>query len=47
MEIYNIGNEWQWRFGNSPNFQNSFEKKFPWAMVDIQFNVEKGVIIPG
>jgi len=47
MEIYERMNNWKWRFGETPKFQNSFEKKFDWAMVDIQFNVEKGVIIAG
>jgi lipoate-protein ligase A len=47
MKIYNKMNDWNWRFGNTPQFKNSFEKKFDWAMVDVQFDVQKGVITKG
>jgi hypothetical protein len=47
MEIYNRANDWNWRFGITPNFSNSLERKFDWALVDFQFNVEKGVIVEG
>jgi len=39
--------EWDWRFGKSPKFTNSIEAKLSWAMVDINFEVEKGQIISG
>ena len=38
---------WEWRFGASPTFTNSVEKKFDWALVDFQFDVVKGVITAG
>lgn len=47
MEIYEHYSQWEWRFGETPKFKNSFEKKFPWALVDIQFDVEKGKIKSG
>ena len=47
MEIYNQSADWEWRFGQTPDFQNSLEKKFAWALVDIMFNVQNGVIIKG
>lgn len=47
MEIYKQAEDWNWRFGETPNFSNSFEHKFSWALVDIQFNVEKGKIVAG
>lgn len=47
MEIYEGYNDWKWRFGETPQFTNSLEHKFPWALVDVQFNVEKGVIVKG
>lgn len=47
MEIYNQSAEWDWRFGQTPEFSNSLEHKFPWALVDVQFNVEKGRIVTG
>ena len=47
MSIYNQSEDWQWRFGDTPDFSNSLEKKFDWALVDVQFNVEKGIIVKG
>jgi lipoate-protein ligase A len=47
MEIYKQSEDWDWRFGGTPDFSNSLEKKFDWALVDIQFNVEKGLIVKG
>lgn len=47
MQAYNDSATWDWRFGESPSFTNSLEKKFDWALVDVQFDVEKGVITRG
>ena len=47
MEIYSKSAEWDWRFGETPIFSNSLEHKFDWALVDVQFNVEKGKIVKG
>ncbi len=47
METYNEAATWEWRFGETPDFTNSIEKKFDWALVDFQFDVEKGVITRG
>jgi len=47
MDIYKKSSDWAWRFGETPQFTNSLEKKFPWALVDFQFNVEKGIIVAG
>ena len=47
MEIYENYSKWDWRFGETPEFNYSLEKKFAWALVDVQFNVEKGVITSG
>ena len=47
MEIYEASDKWDWRFGKTPNFKNSIEHKFAWALVDIQFDVEKGKIVNG
>jgi hypothetical protein len=35
MEIYNGYKDWQWRFGETPDFKNSLEHKFAWALVDV------------
>jgi lipoate-protein ligase A len=47
MEIYRESEAWEWRFGQTPEFSNNLEKKFDWALIDIQFDVEKGVITKG
>ena len=47
MEIYKGYSEWEWRFGKTPQFSNSLEHKFTWALVDVQFNVESGKITAG
>ena len=47
MEMFDASSEWDWRFGETPNFTNSIEHKFDWALVDVQFNVEKGKIVNG
>ena len=47
MEIYEASSKWDWRFGHTPDFSNSLEHKFDWALVDVQFNVEKGKIVKG
>lgn len=35
MEIYDASAEWDWRFGQTPQFSNSLEHKFAWALVDV------------
>ena len=47
MKIYEESAKWDWRFGQTPDFSNSIEHKFDWALVDVQFNVEKGKIVKG
>lgn len=32
--IYKESEDWNWRFGETPAFSNSLEKKFDWALVD-------------
>jgi lipoate-protein ligase A len=47
MEIYEGYKKWEWRFGETPQFTNGIEKKFDWALMDIEFSVEKGKIKDG
>ena len=35
MEIYEGYSKWEWRFGKTPEFKNSLEHKFSWALVDV------------
>ena len=47
MEIYEGYSKWEWRFGQTPEFKIGLEKKFNWALIDAQLNVEKGIIVSG
>jgi lipoate-protein ligase A len=47
QQIYQGYSEWSWRFGETPEFTNSVEHKFSWALVEVQFEVKKGVIVSG
>ena len=47
MKAFNEYSTWDWRFGKTPDFKNSLEKKFDWALVDFQFDVQNGVITEG
>lgn len=47
MQIYEEYNRWDWRFGKTPDFRHNLEHKFDWALLDVQFNVEKGKIVDG
>ena len=46
-KLYENYTSWDWNYGYSPKFTNQFETKFTWGMVDINVNVEKGIIIDG
>ena len=47
MELYESYKRWEWRFGETPQFTNGLEKKFDWALMDLEFSVHKGKIIDG
>ena len=47
MAIYERYAEWGWRFGQSPSFSHSLERKFDWALVDVHVDVDKGLITGG
>ncbi|CAG9319658.1 unnamed protein product [Blepharisma stoltei] len=35
---------WDWRYGVSPVFTHQLENYFSWGLIDLQFNVVKGVV---
>jgi lipoate-protein ligase A len=37
-------NTWEWNFGSSPNYSFKNEKKFDSGLVEVNLNVEKGII---
>lgn len=45
--IYEGYKQWKWRFGETPDFKYALEHKFTWALMDVEFNVERGVIVNG
>merc|ERR1712216_340817 len=47
MAIYERYAAWEWRFGSSPSFSHSLERKFDWALVDVHVDVQKGLITGG
>lgn len=47
MEIYARYSKWEWRFGASPSFSHSLERKFDWALVDVHVDVAKGLVTGG
>ncbi len=36
---------WNWRFGEAPQFTHQISERFTWGGVDVQLNVEKGVVV--
>lgn len=47
MQIYEELNQWEWRFGRTPDFSHNIEHKFDWALIDIHLDVKRGVIHSG
>jgi lipoate-protein ligase A len=47
FDIYEASKDWNWRFGETPSFTNSLEHKFAWALIEVTFNVDKGIITSG
>jgi len=44
QKYYNHLNDWEWRFGKTPNFQFNVETRFPWGIIDIHIQANKGTI---
>lgn len=42
--IYNKYSSWQWRFGETPEFNISFESRFTWGGIEVFISAEKGII---
>lgn len=36
--------DWEWRFGRTPQFSHTLEKKFDWGLVEVNLDVKDGVI---
>ena len=46
-EIYDGYSKWEWRFGETPDFKHQLEHKFPWALMDVHFDVHEGKVVSG
>lgn len=44
MNLYEKYASWQWRMGETPEFDASFETRFSWGCVEIAFTAQKGII---
>eukprot|EP01095_Lingulamoeba_sp_RSL-Kostka_P000733 TRINITY_DN11016_c0_g1_i1.p1 TRINITY_DN11016_c0_g1~~TRINITY_DN11016_c0_g1_i1.p1 ORF type:complete len:386 (+),score=121.44 TRINITY_DN11016_c0_g1_i1:134-1291(+) len=43
-EKYNKLTNWDWRFGETPEFQHNLEERFSWGLMDVHFNSKDGMI---
>jgi len=44
LENYNKYSSWEWRLGESPSFEMSFENRFDWGCIEINITSESGII---
>jgi len=44
MKHYQEYQDWDWRFGSTPNFSHHMETRFDWGTMDVHIDSEKGVI---
>lgn len=42
--IYQCLKDWDWRFGKTPQFSDHMETRFDWGIMDVNVQVEKGLI---
>lgn len=42
--LYRKYASWQWRFGESPDFDIRVERRFPWGDAELGFKIENGII---
>jgi len=43
-EKYNSFQDWDWRFGETPDFNHELEHRFPWGTMDVFIDSKAGVI---
>ncbi len=44
MEYYSKYNDWNWRFGETPEFTHQMTERFNWGLVEVHLNVQKALI---
>lgn len=43
--LYARHQSWEWRMGEAPHFDCTFENRFPWGMAQLCLSVENGVVV--
>jgi len=43
-ELYKKYSSWDWRYGETPAFDITLEKRFPWGGIEMGLKLEKGII---
>lgn len=43
-EYYQQMADWEWRFGNTPDFTHHLEQRFAWGGIDLHLDVHKGCV---
>jgi len=43
-KVYKELSDWNWRFGETPDFEHNIEQRFEWGTMDIHLNVNDGVV---
>jgi len=43
-EVYHQYQDWNWRFGETPQFDHNLEHKFEWGLMDVHINSKDGII---
>lgn len=43
-EYYNKLKDWQWRFGETPQFSHQMEQRFEWGNMEVHLDAQKGLI---
>ena len=44
MEYYSKYSDWNWRFGETPQFTHQMTERFDWGLMEVHLNVEKALI---
>lgn len=44
LEYYNKYNDWNWRFGETPEFNQQMTERFDWGMMEVHLDVHKAKI---
>ena len=43
-QLYPLYSSWEWNYGETPAFDVSLEKRFPWGGVELMLALDKGAV---